>query len=114
VAGEYCPGRWSVNEGGLRKLAGIGQRVIHGGAHVGTVLVAEDAESLRDVLEPVYEALELEWDPSTVGAAERGWEEVRDALLAEYAADYELIEASLDPETVSRARAAVASIASTS
>ena len=47
VPGEYCPGRWSVNAGGTRKLAGIGQRVIHGGAHVGTVVVVEDAESIR-------------------------------------------------------------------
>src|SRR5688500_19954250 len=31
VPGEYCPGRWSVNAGGARKLAGIGQRVISGG-----------------------------------------------------------------------------------
>ena len=56
-----------MNAGGTRKLAGIGQRVIHGGAHVGTVVVVEDAESIRDVLEPVYAALELDWDPATVG-----------------------------------------------
>jgi lipoate-protein ligase A len=114
VPGEYCPGRWSVNEGGRRKLAGIGQRVIHGGAHVGTVLVVDDAASIRAVLEPVYDALELDWDPDTVGAVERPREAVREALLAEYAAAYELTAGSLDPGTLALARAAVAEIASTS
>jgi octanoyl-[GcvH]:protein N-octanoyltransferase len=104
VPGEYCPGRWSVNEAGRRKLAGIGQRVIHGGAHVGTVVVAEDSQSIRVVLEPVYAALELDWDPATVGAAERPWEDVHDALLAAYATRYELVTDTLDPETLSRAR----------
>jgi lipoate-protein ligase A len=105
VPGEYCPGRWSVNAGGERKLAGIGQRVIHGGAHVGTVVVVDDAESIRAVLEPVYAALELDWDPATVGAVERPWEAVRDALLAAYASRYELVSASLDSETLELARA---------
>ena len=105
VPGEYCPGRWSVNEDGERKLAGIGQRVIHGGAHVGTVLVAEDASSIRAVLEPVYEALGLAWEPATVGAVERPWAEVRDALLAEYAAVFDLVPASLDSDTLARAQA---------
>lgn len=105
VAGEYCPGRWSVNAGGRRKLAGTGQRVIHGGAHVGTIVVAEDAESIRAVLEPVYAALELDWDPATVGAVERPWSAVRDAALEAYASRYELVSASLDPETLALARA---------
>jgi hypothetical protein len=94
-----------VNEGGKRKLAGIGQRVIHGGAHVGTVVVVDDAESIRSVLEPVYAALELDWDPATVGAVERPWEAVRDALLAAYAARYELVSASLDAATLELAQA---------
>jgi lipoate-protein ligase A len=104
VPGEYCPGRWSVNAGGTRKLAGIGQRVIHGGAHVGTVVVVEDAESIRRVLEPVYAALELDWDPDTVGAVNRPWQAAHDALLAAYATRYELVPSSLDPETLESAR----------
>ncbi len=92
VPGEYCPGRFSVNAAGARKLAGIGQRVIAGGAHVGTVIVAEDGASVRRVLEPVYAALRLDWDPATVGAVEHPWDAVRDAVLAEYAERYELVE----------------------
>jgi octanoyl-[GcvH]:protein N-octanoyltransferase len=68
VPGEYCPGRWSVNAGGLRKLAGTGQRIVAGGSHTGAVIVVDGAERVRDVLEPVYAALELEWDPRTAGA----------------------------------------------
>jgi octanoyl-[GcvH]:protein N-octanoyltransferase len=59
VPGEYCPGRWSVNAGGTRKLAGIGQRVIAGGAHVGTVVVAEDAAAIAAVLEEYAREFEL-------------------------------------------------------
>jgi octanoyl-[GcvH]:protein N-octanoyltransferase len=108
VPGEYCPGRWSVNAGGARKLAGIGQRVISGGAHVGTVIVAEDAAAVREVLEAVYAALDLAWDPATVGAVERPWAEVRDAVLAEYAQRFELVEDAVDAGTLELARTLLA------
>jgi octanoyl-[GcvH]:protein N-octanoyltransferase len=109
VPGEYCPGRFSVNAGGARKLAGIGQRVISGGAHVGTVLVVDDPTAVRRVLEPVYRALELDWDPATVGAVAAeapgaGWDAVRDALLARYAERFELVEDELDADTLALAR----------
>jgi octanoyl-[GcvH]:protein N-octanoyltransferase len=109
VPGEYCPGRWSVNAAGTRKLAGIGQRVISGGAHVGTVIVADDADSIGRVLRPVYAALQLDWDPATVGAVGRSWEAVRDAVLARYAERYSLTEDGLDAETVALARTLVVS-----
>jgi octanoyl-[GcvH]:protein N-octanoyltransferase len=111
VPGEYCPGRWSVNAAGERKLAGIGQRVVAGGSHTGTVIVAEGAERVRRVLGPVYDALELDWDPATAGAVEdelespgHAWARVRDAVLAEYAERYDLVEGELDPGTLARAR----------
>ena len=68
VPGEYCPGEYSVNARGEAKLAGIGQRVITGGAHVGGVVVIRGAGRIRAVLEPIYEALELEWLPATTGS----------------------------------------------
>jgi octanoyl-[GcvH]:protein N-octanoyltransferase len=111
VPGEYCPGRWSVNAAGARKLAGIGQRVVAGGSHTGAVLVVDGAERIRTVLEPVYEALELDWDPGTVGAVAEEldagqdlWHAVRDALLAQYAARFELVPGELDEETLALAR----------
>ena len=68
VAGEYCPGDYSVNARGQTKLAGIGQRLIKGAWHIGGVIVVEEGERVRNVLVPVYAALGLGWDPATVGA----------------------------------------------
>ena len=74
---------------------------------MGTVIVAEDAAAVRDVLEPVYAALGLAWDPATVGAVERPWASVRDAVLAEYAERFELVEDAVDAETLALARTLV-------
>jgi lipoate-protein ligase A len=68
VPGEYCPGEYSVHVGGRRKVMGIGQRLTRRAAHIGGVVVVDDASAVREVLIPVYEALELAWDPATAGA----------------------------------------------
>lgn len=67
VPGEYCPGEYSVNIGGRVKVMGVGQRVIRGAAHVGGVLTVAQTEGLREILVPVYEALDLEFRPETAG-----------------------------------------------
>ena len=91
VPGEYCPGAYSVNARGAAKLSGIGQRMIRGGAHLGGVIVASGGREVARALEPVYEALELDWDPATSGdvSAELGRQvdpgEVEEALIAELA-----------------------------
>jgi len=106
VPGEYCPGAYSVNARGATKLAGIGQRMISGGAHMGGVVVASGGDEVARVLIPVYEALELRWDPATSGsvADELGREvdagEVEEALIAELAKRYELVDTELDGETM--------------
>jgi len=109
VPGEYCPGRYSVNARGIVKLAGIGQRIVAGGSHTGVVLVVTGEQRINDVLRPVYEALELPWEPQVTGSVASespgaSWEAMRDALLAEYARDYELVEESLDSGTLMLAR----------
>jgi octanoyl-[GcvH]:protein N-octanoyltransferase len=109
VPGEYCPGAYSVNARGATKLAGIGQRMIRGGAHMGGVVVASGGRQIAEVLVPVYEALELEWDPATAGSVseELGREvdagELEEALIAELGDRYELVDAELDEETMRRA-----------
>ncbi len=105
VAGEYCPGRYSVNARGAVKLAGIGQRIVGGGSHTGVVLVVEGEDRINEVLEPVYAALGLDWEPAVTGsvrAEERSadWAAVRDALVTEYERDYDLVEGELDSETL--------------
>lgn len=114
IDGEWCPGAWSVNARGAVKLAGIGQRMIAGAAHIGAVVVVDRGELIRDVLEPVYRALDVDWDPSTVGSitAEAGgiaFEEVEEALIGELGARYDLERADIDPETLERAAALEAS-----
>ena len=104
VPGEYCPGAYSVSARGARKLMGVGQRVVAGAAHVGGVLVVGESWRVREVLEPVYEALDLDWDPSITGSVDdevRGvtYEEAERAILDEYAERYELVEVELDDDT---------------
>jgi lipoate-protein ligase A len=109
VPGEYCPGAYSVNARGAVKLSGIGQRMIRGGAHMGGVIVASGGAEVARALEPVYAALELEWDPATSGdvSAELGRQvdadEIEEALISELAKSYELVSSELDEETVSAA-----------
>ena len=105
VPGEYCPGAWSVHARGRVKLAGIGQRIIAGGAHSGAVVVVSDSELLRSALVPVYGALGLDWEPATAGSVE---DEVPGADLAgvertvldRLAERFELVETELDPRTL--------------
>jgi octanoyl-[GcvH]:protein N-octanoyltransferase len=109
VPGEYCPGTWSVNARGRTKLAGIGQRLISGAAHLGGVIVVRDAARVREVLTPVYRALGLDWDPATVGSAEdevAGVEPdaVERSLLDELSARFDIAESELDPETMALAK----------
>jgi octanoyl-[GcvH]:protein N-octanoyltransferase len=109
VPGEYCPGAYSVNARGKTKLAGIGQRMIRGGAHMGGVVVANRGDEIARVLVPVYEALGLDWDPATSGsvAGELGRDvdpgEIEEAVIAELGRRYELVSSELDEETVSAA-----------
>jgi hypothetical protein len=63
---------------------GVGQRLVRGAAHVGGVIVVQDARRIRDVLVPVYDALGLTWDPATAGSIED--ELRRPVALAEVAA----------------------------
>lgn len=112
VPGEYCPGSHSVNARGRRKLMGVGQRLVRGGAHVGGVIVVRDADRVREVLAPVYRALDLPFDPGTVGSVEDevgpvSREDVAQALLsalprpaapAELAADLLAHAEALAPE----------------
>jgi lipoate-protein ligase A len=115
VPGEYCPGAYSVNARGATKLAGIGQRMIRGGAHMGGVVVASGGREIARVLEPVYRALELDWEPATSGSVSEELRrevdpgEIEEALIAELGKRYELVDAELDEETVRIATGSLAS-----
>jgi lipoate-protein ligase A len=65
---SFCPGDHSLQSDG--KIAGIAQRVQRAVALVGgCVVVAEtDERDIADVLEPVYDALGVAFDPASVGS----------------------------------------------
>jgi len=100
VPGEYCPGRFSVNARGQTKLIGAAQRIISGAWLFSTVVVGGGSGRVRAVLEEVYAALDLTWDPASVGSVHDevtgvGVGEVQEALLAPLAARYRLVQSSV-------------------
>jgi octanoyl-[GcvH]:protein N-octanoyltransferase len=108
VPGEYCPGEFSVNGRGRVKLIGAAERIIRGAWLHSSVVVVYRAPSLRAVLEDVYAALELDWDPETTGAVSEEapgvrLEEVRAALLADYDSRYALTPGALTEADLVRA-----------
>jgi lipoate-protein ligase A len=108
VPDEWCPGAHSVNARGAVKLAGVGQRVVRGAAHVGGVLVAEDAARARAALLPVYAALGLPLDPRSFGAAAdeapgASLAGVAAALRAELARRFALVTGEIDADTLALA-----------
>jgi lipoate-protein ligase A len=108
LPGEYCPGAWSLHAGGV-KLGGIAQRVRRRTAWTEGVLLVDGADRLREVLMEVHEALDLTWDPGTLGAVEDlvpgiCWHDVAAALRAELAAEHELLEAAEDLTALALAR----------
>jgi lipoate-protein ligase A len=90
------------------KLVGAAERIVRGAWLHSSVIVVEGAARLRAVLEDIYAALGLEWEPSTVGdiaseAPAIGIEDVRAALLCEYERRYALSPASLTEDDLARA-----------
>jgi octanoyl-[GcvH]:protein N-octanoyltransferase len=103
IPGEYCPGEFSVH--GLDpdfpthqiKLVGTAQRVVSGGWLFSSVIVVENSAPIREVLTASYEALGLEWDPATAGAAndllpQLDVPTVEDAVVAAYSEYARLVD----------------------
>lgn len=104
LAGEYCPGEFSVhgNPGPGSfvhvpvKLVGTAQRVVSGAWLFSSVFVVNDSAPIRTVLDGVYRDLGLAMDPATAGAVDDlvpgvSVEQVRDALLSAYGRETELV-----------------------
>jgi octanoyl-[GcvH]:protein N-octanoyltransferase len=107
VSGEYCPGEFSVNARGRVKLIGAAERIIKGAWLHSSVVVVDGAGRLRAVLEDVYAALGLDWDPETTGAVcdespGVGHQEVQAVLLAEYETRYKLAPARFSDADLAR------------
>lgn len=68
VAGEYCPGEWSVNARGAVKLVGTAQRVVRGARLFTASIPLRLSERAHGLLVEVNGILDLAWDPATVGS----------------------------------------------
>ncbi len=104
IPGEYCPGAYSIHADNRVKLVGVGQRLVRGAAHVGGVISVSDGWRIREVLEPVYRALGLDWLPSTAGAVDDfvsgiAVDDVRAAVVEAFSERFALVEAPM-PEGI--------------
>ncbi|MHB9287159.1 lipoyl protein ligase domain-containing protein [Halobacteriales archaeon Cl-PHB] len=63
---SFCPGSHSLQADG--KVAGLAQRVTSDVARVGGVLVVKNPAVIANVLDPVYAALGVPFDPESVGS----------------------------------------------
>ena len=69
VAGEYCPGDYSVNGAGRIKLAGVAQRIVRRAYHLGAVISILPSPSAKAAVVTAYGILGIAFDPATFGAA---------------------------------------------
>lgn len=67
---SFCPGAHSLSANG-QKLVGIAQRIAQGAAQTAGIVLVQDHERLAAVLDDVYAALDLPFNPDTVGSVER-------------------------------------------
>lgn len=63
---SFCPGEYSLQWKG--KVAGIAQRVRTGAALVSGVVIVDDHGEIAGVLDPIYAALDVPFDPDSVGS----------------------------------------------
>ena len=66
---SFCPGSHSLRTDG--KIAGLAQRVTGDAALVAGIVVTREAEAMAKVLEPIYDALNVAFDPDSVGSVAR-------------------------------------------
>jgi len=110
VPGEYCPGAHSINARGLVKLIGTAQRIVRGAWLFSSIVMEDDAAIVRPLLATVYDALELPFDPASVGSVRdesptTGLDEVERAIVAAYDDRYGLEPATVDDSTLVEAAA---------
>jgi octanoyl-[GcvH]:protein N-octanoyltransferase len=67
--GSFCPGTHSLSATG--KIAGLAQRVHRDAAVVSGIVVVCDHEQIATTLEPLYDALDIEFEPHSVGSITR-------------------------------------------
>lgn len=67
--GAFCPGTHSISADG--KIVGLAQRVRRDVAVVAGVVTLSDHEEIAEILGPVYDALDIPFDPAATGSIGR-------------------------------------------
>jgi lipoate-protein ligase A len=70
VEGEYCPGEYSINIGGTKKIVGSAQRVTRDGWLFSSIVQVSGAAALREPHRLAYHHLGYDFDPATVGTVQ--------------------------------------------
>ena len=88
--GSFCPGSHSLSADG--KIVGLAQRVRTDVAVTSGVVVVRDHREIAAVLDPIYDALDVAFDPDSVGSIARAGgesnpEEVVETLIEHLAGD---------------------------
>ncbi|WP_157551181.1 lipoate--protein ligase family protein [Nocardioides jensenii] len=105
VPGEYCPGAHSVNARGEVKLIGTAQRMVRDAWLFSSVVMVGDAPLLQPLLVRIYDALELQFDPASVGAVTTESPAARidvleEAFIGAYDDRFGLVEARFDASVI--------------
>lgn len=112
VRDEFCPGDHSIRVGSWEqgmKVVGIAQRITRRATSAGGIVLVHGEEQLAKVLKKVYRAMDLPFRTGSVGSlrqagVEVGVREVVEAFAAEAEARYGATRATVDGQTLERAR----------
>lgn len=67
--GAFCPGTHSLSADG--KIVGLAQRIRRETAVISGIVVVQDHEEISEVLDPVYQALEIPFERAATGSIAR-------------------------------------------
>ena len=106
VAGEFCPGDYSVRSGGPNgvKHAGLAQRVTRRAARLEALILVQNTLPLRRVLTGFLGALNLPFRAESVADLPATVEQMVEALSAEVTARYSATAGQLEETTMAHAR----------
>lgn len=99
---SFCPGSHSLSVGD-GKVIGVAQRVTTEAALVAGVAIPRDRWPIAEVLEEIYDALDVAFDPCTVGSVEAAGGDgdpealvaaIEDALVGQHEPEIERVEQS--------------------
>lgn len=108
VPGEFCAGPHSVNARGAVKLVGTAQRILRRAWLFSAAVVVDGADVLRPLLTEVYRALELPFDPASVGSLrdevpQHSTEAVEKAVVAAYEQRFPVVARNGDDDLLAEA-----------